>query len=82
MKTAMQMIQDCEALQKLEQLTADNWHDMAEADASLVASRMASVRGLGEPACAELAGAARRLLMYAHWCRAYTLAVMTLAARS
>ena len=38
MKTAMQMVQDCEALQELEHLTADNWHDMAEADACLVAA--------------------------------------------
>ena len=63
MKTAMQMVQDCEALQELEHLTADNWHDMAEADACLVAARMASVKPLEDPACAELARAAQRLLM-------------------
>jgi hypothetical protein len=63
MKTATQMNQDCEALQEFEHLTADNWHGMAEADAYLVASRMASVKPLGDPACAELARAAQRLLI-------------------
>ena len=39
MKSARQMIQDCDALQELEPLT-DDWHDMAEADARLLAGRV------------------------------------------
>jgi len=37
MRTAEQIILDCEALQQLEPMTASNWHDMAEADARLIA---------------------------------------------
>ena len=43
MKNGTRMIKDCEALQQLEHLTADNWHDMVEADARLVVAQLASV---------------------------------------
>jgi len=35
------MIKDCEALQKLEYLTAENSHVMVEADARLVVAQLA-----------------------------------------
>ena len=78
MKTGRQMVQDCEALQRLEHLTAENWHDMAEADARLVVAAISSASLTGT----DVIQAAQRLLMYTYWFRSYTLAVTTLAARS
>ena len=45
MKIGEQIVIDCESLQSLEALTADNWHDMAEADAKLVARRLVPTAG-------------------------------------
>ena len=81
MKIGEQIVIDCESLQSLEALTADNWHDMAEADAKLVARRLVSDRWITDAQRVELAAAAQRLLIYSRWCRSYTLAVMTLAKR-
>ena len=75
------MVQDCEALQRLEHLTAENWHDMAEADARLVVAAISSA-SLDQITGTDVIQAAQRLLMYTYWSRSYTLAVMTLAARS
>ena len=80
MKTGAQMMRDCEALQKLEHLTADNWHDMAEADATLVV-QLGKTPKLNDEKRRELRMAAERLRFYAHWARSYTLAVMTISAR-
>ncbi len=81
MKTGEQIVHDCESLQRLETLTADNWHDMAEADAKLVTRLLVSSRPITDAERVELAKAAQRLLIYSCWCRSYTLAVMTLAQR-
>jgi hypothetical protein len=80
MKTGAQMMRDCEALQRLEDLTADNWHDMAEADAALLV-QLAKTPNLSDAKCGELARAAQRLRLYAYWARSYALAVMTISAR-
>lgn len=80
MKTAAEMMRDCEALQRLEHLTADNWHDMAEADATLLV-QLARAPTLNDEKRGELIGAAERLRFYAHWSRAYTLAVMTISTQ-
>ena len=80
MKTGAQMMRDCEALQRLEDLTADNWHDMAEADAALLV-QLAQTPNLNDEKRGELVRAAERLRFYAHWARSYTLAVMTISAR-
>lgn len=74
------MTRDCETLQKLESLTADNWHDMAEADAALLV-QLAKTPHLNDAKRSELVGAAERLRFYAYWARSYTLAVMTISAR-
>jgi hypothetical protein len=74
MKTGAQMIRDCEALQKLEHLTVGNWHDMADADAELLAHQLAAPEPLTAAARAEAAEAAKRLLMFAQWSRSYALA--------
>ena len=80
MKTGAQMMRACEALQRLEDLTADNWHDMAEADAALVV-QLTELPELNDRDRLELTRAAERLRFYAYWARAYTLAVMTVSAR-
>ena len=64
----------------LEHLTADNWHDMAEADATLLV-RLAATPTLNDEKRGELVRAAERLRFYAYWARSYTLAVMTIRAR-
>ena len=79
MKNGTRMIKDCEALQQLEHLTADNWHDMVEADARLVVAQLASARsqtGL------EVIKAAERLLLYAYWSHSSTLAALTMGRRA
>ncbi len=81
MKTGEQIVLDCESLQGLEVLTADNWHDMAEADAKLVARGLVSNCPISDAQRVALATAAQRLLIYSCWCRSYTLAVMTLTQR-
>ena len=80
MKTGAQMVRDCEALQRLEHLTADNWHDMAEADATLVVQLVKALE-LNDEKREALLRAAERLRFYAHWSRSYNLAVMTISAR-
>jgi hypothetical protein len=65
------MMRDCEALQRLEDLTADNWHDMAEADAALLA-QLAKTPNLNDEKRGELVRAAERLRFYAHWARGPT----------
>jgi len=80
MKTGAEMMRACEALQRLEHLTADNWHDMAEADATLVVQLVRTPK-LNDEKRGELISAAERLRFYAHWSRSYTLAVMTISAR-
>ena len=80
MKTGPQMVRDCEALQRLEDLTADNWHDMAEADAALIV-QLAKAPHLNEEKRNELVRAAERLRFFAYWSRSYTAAVMSISAR-
>jgi len=80
MKTGAQMMRASEALQRLEHLTADNWHDMAEADAGLVV-QIAKMPELNDQDRLELTRAAERLRFYAYWARSYTLAVMTINAK-
>jgi hypothetical protein len=81
MKTGPQMIRDCEALQRLEHLTPGNWHDMADADARLVANHLARTGPLTGAARTEGIEAARRLLMFAQWSRSYALATTILSRR-
>jgi hypothetical protein len=81
MKTGAQMIRDCEALQRLEHLTTGNWHDMADADARLVAKQLAGAGPLTAAARAEGIEAAKRLLMFAQWSRSYALATTILSRR-
>ena len=81
MKTGAQMIRDCEALQRLENLTPCNWHDMADADARFIADQLASPGPLSAAARAEGVQAAKRLLMFAQWSRSYTLAATVLTRR-
>jgi hypothetical protein len=81
MKTGPQMIRDCEALQRLEHLTPGNWHDMADADARLVANQLARTGPLTGAARTEGIEAARRLLMFAQWSRSYALATTILSRR-
>jgi len=78
MKTAKQILLDCEALQELEHLTPNNWHDMAEADARLIANRVDPRKVLSDAQSVELAMASQRLLLYSFWCRSYTTAVKAL----
>jgi len=63
MKTAAEMMRACEALQRLEHLTADNWHDMAEADATLVVQLVRTPK-LNDEKRGELISAAERLRFY------------------
>jgi len=79
MRTAEQIILDCEALQQLEPMTSSNWHDMAEADARLIADGIDPRKVLSDALRAELAVASKRLLLYSIWCRSYTTAVKALA---
>ena len=79
MRTAEQMILDCESLQKLERLTPDNWHDMAEADARLIAIQIDPRKALSDAHRVELAMASQRLLLYSFWCRSYTTSLKALA---
>ena len=79
MKNGTRMIKDCEALQKLEHLTADNWHDMVEADARLVVAQLASARS---PTGMEVIRAAERLLLYAYWFRSSNIAAIALERRT
>ena len=78
MRTAEQIILDCEALQQLEPMTASNWHDMAEADARLIADGIDPGKVLSDAYRVELAVASKRLLLYSFWCRSYTTAVKAL----
>jgi len=79
MKNGTRMIKDCEALQKLEHLTADNWHDMVEADARLVVAQLDSARS---PTGMEVIRAAERLLLYAYWSRSSNIAAIALERRT
>ena len=79
MKSGTRMIKDCEALQKLEHLTADNWHDMVEAHAHLVVAQLAA--GSAQSGT-EVIKAAERLLLYAYWSHSSNLAAMTMGRRS
>ena len=81
MKTGAQMIRDCEALQLLEHLTVGNWHDMADADAQLVADQLAQAEPLSAAARAEAVQAAKRLLIFAQWSRSYALAASIITKR-
>ena len=81
MKTGAQMIRDCEALQQLEHLTVGNWHDMADADAQLVADQLAQPGHLSAAARAEAVQAAKRLLIFAQWSRSYALAASIITKR-
>jgi hypothetical protein len=80
MKTGAQMTRDCEALQRLEHITAEDWHDMAEADAALLVQLVRTPK-LNDEERSELVRAAERLRFYAYWARSYTLALMTISAR-
>lgn len=75
------MIRDCEALQRLERLTPGNWHDMADADARLIAEQLSGAGPLTEAARIEGIQAAKRLLMFAQWSRSYALATTILPRR-
>ena len=79
MKTAEQIILDCEALQQLEPMTAANWHDMAEADARLIADGIDPRQVLSDAHRVELALASKRLLLYSFWCRSHTASLKALA---
>ena len=81
MKTGAQMIRDCEALQRLEHLTAGNWHDMADADAKLLADQLAVPGPLTPAARTEAVQAAKRLLIFAQWSRSYAVATSILTKR-
>jgi hypothetical protein len=82
MKTGAQMIRDCEALQRLEQLTPGNWHDMADADARFIADQLAGAGPLTAEERSEAIQAAKRLLMFAQWSRSYALAATIVAKRA
>ncbi len=79
MRTAEQIILDCEALQQPEPMTASNWHDMAEADARLIADGIDPRKVLSDAQSVELAMASQRLLLYSFWCRSYTTTFRALA---
>ena len=79
MKSGTRMSKDCEALQKLEHLTADNWHDMVEADARMVVAQLASSR---PPTGLEAIKVAERLLLYAYWSRSSNIAAIALERRT
>jgi len=79
MKSGTRMIKDCEALQKLEHLTADNWHDMVEADARLVVAQLVRVGG---ESGTDAIRAAERLLLYAYWSHASNLAALSMERRT
>ena len=81
MKTGAQMIRDCEALQRLEHLTAGNWHDMADADAKLLTEQLALPGPLTPETRTEAVQAAKRLLIFAQWSRSYAVATSILAKR-
>ena len=78
MKSGTRMIKDCEALQKLEHLTADNWHDMVEADARSVVAQLVPVDAQSGT---DVIRAAERLLLYAYWSHASNLAALTMGRR-
>jgi hypothetical protein len=80
-KTGAQLIRDW-ALQRLEHLSSDNWHDMAEADARLIADQLAKAGPLTATTRIEAEQAAKRLLIFAQWARSYALAATILARRS
>ena len=81
MKTGAQMIRDCEALQQFEHLTVGNWHDMADADAKLLADQLEQSGPLSTAAKAEAVQAAKRLLIFAQWSRSYALAASIITKR-
>jgi len=48
-------------------MTASNWHDMAEADARLIADGIEPRKVLSDAHRVELAVASKRLLLYSFW---------------